>query len=469
MMGKTGKDTPYSKVAQNAFLQYDICKAKDIATLWKAMAKKYIPKPTKIVSPDVLSRPIWTTWAKYKGKINQDKVMKFAKDITGYGTGYQISQLEIDDRWTSTYGDLDFDKTKFPNATLMISNLTSMGIPVTVWIHPFFNNDSNSYQSYSNISGLIKSDTSASPALTSWWRAKDKTAGVLDVTNTKAVDKFLAGLRQLKTQHNITSFKFDAGETNWLPKTYKMQDDLANPSDYTTKYVEMARRADDSMRQEVRAGYKSQASSMMVRMLDRASNWGRNRGLKTLIPTALTFGMMGYPFVLPDLIGGNAMDVSDSGSVTTMDGVNLPDKELYIRWLQATALLPMMQFSIGPWDYKEDPLIARLTKKFIDLHEKYAPTIIKLGQEAVAEGNPIIRPLWWTDPEDEVTLTCDDQFLLGNDILVAPVLEQGMTSRDVYIPSGQWTDMLTKKSVSGPKWLRNYAVGLEDLAYFTRQ
>ena len=323
-----------------------------------------------------------------------------------------------------------------------------------------------------NTSGLLlkeekKSDNSAEPALTSWWRANN-TAGILDVTNTAAVDTFLANLNKLKATYNVTSFKLDAGETNWLPESgYKTRVDLANPSDYTTRYVEMARRADVSMRQEVRAGYRSQAASMMVRMLDRASDWGRHRGLKTLIPAALTFGVMGYPFVLPDLIGGNAMDTSPAAS---MDDVVLPDRELYIRWLQASTFLPVMQFSLGPWDYKGDPQVARLTKKFIDLHEQHAPTIIKLGQEAVATGNPIIRPLWWTDPEDEVALTCDDQFLLGDDLLVTPVLEQGMTSRDVYIPAGSWKDVLNHDViVTGPKWLRNYTVGLEDLAYFIRQ
>jgi alpha-glucosidase (family GH31 glycosyl hydrolase) len=61
--------------------------------------------------------------------------------------------------------------------------------------------------------------------------------------------------------------------------------------------------------------------------------------LKTLINTALTFGILGYPFILPDMIGGNAYS-----------GMK-PDRELFIRWLQATSLMPAMQFSIVPWQY----------------------------------------------------------------------------------------------------------------------
>ena len=68
-------------------------------------------------------------------------------------------------------------------------------------------------------------------------------------------------------------------------------------------------------------------------MGDKESRWGYDNGLKTIIPTALTFGILGYPFILPDMIGGNGYTYKDEDTIELTETV-LPDRELYIRWLQ---------------------------------------------------------------------------------------------------------------------------------------
>lgn len=80
---------------------------------------------------------------------------------------------------------------------------------------------------------------------------------------------------------------------------------------------------------------------IFFRMNDKGSRWGHQAGLKSMIPTALQFGIIGYPFVLPDMIGGNAYG-------------DWPSKELYIRWLQVNVFMPAVQFSIVPWDANFD-------------------------------------------------------------------------------------------------------------------
>lgn len=92
-----------------------------------------------------------------------------------------------------------------------------------------------------------------------------------------------------------------------------------------------ARRSDPDLRsQEVRVGFRSQDLPIMFRMLDRQTNWGYNRALKTVIPCALTFGIIGYPFVLPDMIGGNGYNEG------CIDCTEYAEPELFIRWLQVT-------------------------------------------------------------------------------------------------------------------------------------
>jgi alpha-glucosidase (family GH31 glycosyl hydrolase) len=189
-------------------------------------------------------------------------------------------------------------------------------------------------------------------------------------------------------------------------------------------------------------------------MLDKDSNWDNTNGLKTLINTALTFGILGYPFILPDMIGGNAYS-----------GMK-PDRELFIRWLQATSLMPAMQFSIVPWQYDEE--VVNITQKFVKLHEEYSNLIIDLANEAVQTGAPIVRPLWWISPLDEESQITDSEFLLGNNTLVAPILEQNARSRNIYLPAGKWKDSKNGRIIQGPKYLRKYSVQLDELPIFTR-
>ena len=106
---------------------------------------------------------------------------------------------------------------------------------------------------------------------------------------------------------------------------------------------------------EVRAVYRNQQHGILVRMMDKESRWGYDNGLKTMIPSLLFQGILGYPYVLPDMIGGN-----NYGSVSA-------SPELFIRWAALTTFMPTMQFSIAPWSFT-DPIAIELSKKFVDLH-----------------------------------------------------------------------------------------------------
>ena len=86
-------------------------------------------------------------------------------------------------------------------------------------------------------------------------------------------------------------------------------------------------------------------------MMDKESLWGYDRAFKTLIPNALQFGIIGYPFLLPDMIGGNGYGL---GVDVNVDGIvfgKRPSKELFIRWLELNTFLPSTQYSYTPWEY----------------------------------------------------------------------------------------------------------------------
>uniref|UniRef100_A0A8D8Y1V9 Uncharacterized family 31 glucosidase KIAA1161 n=1 Tax=Cacopsylla melanoneura TaxID=428564 RepID=A0A8D8Y1V9_9HEMI len=192
------------------------------------------------------------------------------------------------------------------------------------------------------------------------------------------------------------------------------------------------------------------------RVRDWETYWDLRCGLGTLIPTLLMLNMAGYPFVMPDIICGNEYQ---PGTCT---------EELYIRWTQANVFMPIMQFSIPPWRFSDETV--QIVHKFVLLHTIYSDKIVSAMSRAVTDGTPVNLPLWWIAPSDPVALACGDEYLLGEDILVAPVLTKGAVARDIYLPKGQWKDAIDPEQVvyNGPKWLKNYPAPIDVLPYFLK-
>ncbi|EAT44241.1 AAEL004367-PA [Aedes aegypti] len=195
-------------------------------------------------------------------------------------------------------------------------------------------------------------------------------------------------------------------------------------------------------------------------MLDKDTEWHGTNGLPTLITTLLQMNMAGHPLVLPDMVGGNGYDPG------VADGNNPPSKELFIRWLQANVFMPSIQFSYVPFDFDEETV--KISKEMTDLHEKYTPLIMERFRVAVSGGYPVNPPLWWVSPEDTVAQEIDDQFLLGDDVIAAPVIVEGARTRDIYLPEGEWIDGNLGTVYDGPIWIRDYEAPLSVLPYFVR-
>ena len=423
-------------------LNYTIFQDSDLRSVHELTTKHMIEKPISHADEAVFTHPIWSTWAIYKKNINEQIIFEYADKIIS--EGFKSCQLEIDDDWTPHYGDNIFDPKKFRDPKAMMDKLKSKGFRVTLWVHPFASPKasalSNDYW-LSNFKG----------GYSTWWNGIGK---CLDVTNPEARTWFKNSLKSLMDSYGIDSYKFDAGEVNWLPSSFSCHTKMKTPNEYPRLYATMCYDVEPVLKaQEVRVGVGTQRLPIYVRMMDKQSTWGYENGLKTLIPHALTMGLIGYPFVLPDMVGGNAYN-------------GMPDRELYIRWIEANALLPCVQISIPPWHYDEE--VVRISKKMLQLHERYASLIIQLAKESAINGYPIVRPLWWVEPNCEVCQTLDSEFLLGDNVLVAPVLDSGMLKRSIYLPKGQWKCQLTNKTLEGGKWYDDYECKLDELPHFVR-
>ena len=283
------------------------------------MAFNLLKAPHKPPPTEILKAPIWTTWARYHEDVDQSKVLEFASEIMSKDLPRSV--MEIDDKWQAHYGDISFCPKKFPDPKAMVDELHRAGFKVTVWVMPFIEEKSEAYKIGKDLGYFIAEDeTTASPSggfvenliglisgtlkpgFFRWWHSQPVVA--LDVTNPEAVEWFVGRLRLLQETCNIDGFKFDAGEPCFLPGRFRTHRPISSPSEYTRLYVQEV--ASKFELAEVRTGHCTQSASLLTRMGDRFSTWDLGNGLQSIIPTLLTSSVLGYPFCLPDMVGGNA-------------------------------------------------------------------------------------------------------------------------------------------------------------------
>ncbi|MBC7628101.1 MAG: glycoside hydrolase, partial [Ferruginibacter sp.] len=130
----------------------------------------------------------------------------------------------------------------------------------------------------------------------------------------------------------------------------------------------------------------------------------------------------------PDMIGG--------GDFVSFLNLTSLDQDLIVRSAQCHAMMPMMQFSVAPWRVL-DAVHLSAVKKAIALREQQTALIVQLAKEAALTGEPIIRHLEYVFPHQGYA-GIKDQFMLGNSMMVAPLLEKNKFTRDVIIPPGKW-------------------------------
>lgn len=425
-------------------LTFDVLLA-DTIPATHALAIGHLGHPTSAPPAELIARPIWTTWARYKMAVTQADVLAFAEEIVS--RNYPRSVMEIDDRWQPFYGDCAWDSAKFPDPRHMIDQLHKLGFKVTLWVPPFFDPRSAAFAEAAEQGFLIRHPANGEPAMVRWWQGY---GGLIDVSNGAAMAWWREQLGRLQND-GVDGFKFDAGEGNFVPRNRLTAEPLL-PHQYADRYVSWI--AENFQWTEVRSGWRSQQSGILFRQWDKWSRWGIDNGLHSVLTQALAMSMVGYPFILPDMIGGNAYAGEE------------PDAELLVRWTQISALLPTLQFSIPPWAFdKETDAICH---KYVQLHEELAPYIQSQINQTLQSGVPIVRPMFWHTPDDVNTLTIDDQFLLGDNILVAPVVQAGQRARDVYLPAGHWRDWWSGERIKGPIRLEQYPAPLETLPLFER-
>lgn len=217
----------------------------------------------------------------------------------------------------------------------------------------------------------------------------------------------------------MDGFKFDGGDV----RDYRDDDVTLAPARPVDMCEAWARIGTRYAFNEFRACWRMGGQPLGQRLQDKPPRWDKE-GLASLIPEMLAQGMIGHPFTCPDMIGGGEIQAMRRGQV---------DQEFFARYAQIAALSPMMQFSVSPSRVLDAEHLSAV-QVALAVREQLLPTILELVRSAATTGEPVVRPLSYHGGADDVT----DQFFLGPDIIVAPVVEREATSRTVLLPEGRW-------------------------------
>ncbi len=375
----------------------------------------------------------YNTWMELDYHQNQESILKYAHGIVD--NGYEPGVLMIDEGWHTRYGLWEWDFVKFPDPKAMIEELHSLGFKVMLWVVPLVTPDgqtfSMSYFPYNNyLDGacgdkeyFLRTDDGL-PALVEWWNGF---SAILNMCKEEDREFLDCRLRRLIDEYGVDGFKFDGGNIEmYNPKSIvNGAQTKYSPAELNRAWNEFGTRYEYH---EYKDTFKGGGRPVIQRLQDRDHTW-EGHGINTIIPSALLQGLIGHPFICPDMIGGGQWTFNYKPGFQV-------DGELFVRMAQVSALFPMMQFSWAPWRVL-DKNHAQMCLDAAGLHKKFAPYIVELVKRSAVSGEPIVRHMEYAYPHAGYERVLD-QFMLGEDVLVAPVIKKGQTRREVKLPQGKW-------------------------------
>lgn len=410
------------------------------------------------------------------GYMTSDQIRQVAQAFRKHDIPLSAIHLDID--YMHGYRVFTVDPGRFPDLKALSAELDAQGVRLVAIIDPAVKKDL-AYPVYRQgleqdafcklaskpFYGVVWPGWSAFPDFTrpatrSWW------AGLYP----RLLDQGIAGIWH--DMNEPTSFTSDGG--HYLP--LGLQHDMdGRRGDHTHGHNVYAllmnragheglRRARPDRRPWIisRSGWVSQSRYAWSWTGDTESTW---TALRMTLPTILGSGLSGQPYNGPD-IGGF------SGN---------PTPELYLRWLQLAAFLPFFRthsaFSADrrePWAYGEP--WTTLIRQAIQLRYRLLPYLYTLAWEASQTGFPLVRPLFWAEPHNQALWPIADAFLLGDALLVAPILKSedqtdpnGMRAliREVQLPAAEWRGFWDDGVYRGPH-LARVNTDLNSIPFFVR-
>ena len=352
---------------------------RNLAEAYRYGSKTWFPPTGE--EPELLdfSAPQYNTWIELTYHQNEKDILAYAKSMLDNGLPPGI--FMIDDTWQHAYGEWYFDMRRFSDPKGMMDKLHAMGFKVLLWMCPFVSMDSPAFRLLEH--GRSPDTCKPQPRggfhvcpgghkaqAVEWWNG---VSALLDLSHPNGRRWVCGELDRLRRDYGVDGFKFDGGSVGNYVGMDSYDKSLA-PVGRSALYGAFALAYPGS---EYRNAWGLAGKPVVVRLFDKEHSWS---ALRQLIPDMLATGLIGYPFVCPDMVGG--------GSWTTFLPGSPFSQELFVRSAQVQALSPMMQISASPWRVLDAEHQAAFLAA-VRLRQSFAADIVALAKRAAKDGEPI--------------------------------------------------------------------------------
>lgn len=363
--------------------------------------------------------------------------------------------LHLDCYWQrhGKWSDMQWDEEMFPQPEALLKQVREMGYRVCLWINSYIGTES-AYFKEAEAKGFLLKNSDGSAAVSDLWGGYHPPVGVVDMTNPEAVVWFKDLLRPL-LRMGVDVFKSDFGEgviLDCVAHNGMTGKELHNL--YTLLYNDAV--AEVTAEETGHAGIVWSRSTYTGGQR-HAVQWGGDTNatypaMASTLRGGLSMGMCGHAFWSHD-IGGFHLH---------------PTSDIYVRWAQFGLFSPLSRAhgttTRLPWDFGEEAL--RIFRQYTTLRYRLLPYLYSYGYESHLTGLPMMRAMVLEFPDDPSTYTLDLQYMLGSEIMVAPIFNSE-GQRHVYFPAGRWVDFWTHEIVTGPQ-TRRVEAPLEVLPLYVR-
>lgn len=352
-------------------------------------------------------------------------------------------------------GDYRFEEEFWPDPAAMVAELADLGVELMVSVWPQVSFESENHDELRRRGLLVRSERGSDVQM-----AFEGPSSFLDLTNPEARQWLWETCRRNYADHGVRTFWLDEAEPEYGSYDYDAYRYHLGPVSqvgniYPQHFARAFFEGQQAAGQEnpvnlLRCAWAgSQRYGALVWSGDISSTWA---DLRRQITAGIHMGAAGIPWFTTDIGGFRQGDTTDPAF-----------HELLVRWFQMGTFSPVLRLhgdrlpyeevtaadgsrrlrSGGPnelWSFGEE--VYEILAAHVRLRERLRPYLRQVMAEAHHHGQPVMRGLFHEFPDDPAVWTVDDEYLLGADLLVAPVIEPGATSREVYLPAGAtWTDL----------------------------